>query len=265
MNKVDIDDLKARAELITSLIARIEDKIKEYPSGRIKICRRGNRAYYYLTDSQSNSKVILLKKADHELINNLVQKSYLEKVLRTSKQETAAIREFIDHYPEFVAEDIYDHISEERRKIAKPIIQNDEQYVREWQNIPYVRKPFNEEDPVFTTMRGERVRSKSEVLIADRLWANNIPYKYECPVRVKNKIIHPDFTILRISDRKQVYLEHCGKMDDPAYVEKRVVKRTNDYNSAGIVQGRNLFFTFESLTSPLNLSVLDNLINENFR
>ena len=54
-------------------------------------------------------------------------------------------------------------------------------------------------------------------------------------------------------------------MDDPAYVEKRVVKRTNDYNSAGIVQGRNLFFTFESSTSPLNLSVLDNLINENFR
>ena len=29
MNRVDIDDLKARAELITSLIARIEDKIKD--------------------------------------------------------------------------------------------------------------------------------------------------------------------------------------------------------------------------------------------
>lgn len=265
MNKIAISDLRARADLITSLINLIENKLKSYPSGRIKICQKGNRVYYYLTDTQNNGEVKLLKKTDNALIRDLVQKSYLEKVLRTSKYETAAIEDFLKHYPEVVAEDIYSCLSEERRKIVKPIIQNNDQFVDEWLSRPYTRKPFNENDPVFKTMRGERVRSKSEVIIADRLWLNKIPYKYECPIRVKNKTIHPDFTILRTSNREQVYLEHCGKMDDPSYVENRVVRRSNDYNSVGIVQGKNLFFTFESSTSPLDLDTLDNLINENFR
>jgi predicted nuclease of restriction endonuclease-like RecB superfamily len=113
-------------------------------------------------------------------------------------------------------------------------------------------------------MRGERVRSKSEVIIADRLLISGIPYKYECPLKVGKRVIHPDFTILRLSDRRVVYYEHCGKLDDPEYAED-LVNRVNDYNHAGIIQGERLFMTFETSKTPLDVRVLDKMIKENFR
>ena len=113
-------------------------------------------------------------------------------------------------------------------------------------------------------MNGERVRSKSEMIIADRLFVNGIPYKYECPLMVgDNEIIHPDFTILRIRDRKIIYYEHCGKMDDPGYAEE-MVERSVKYSLAGIVQGDSLFYTYESSTKPLDVRVLDNMIKRSF-
>ena len=126
------------------------------------------------------------------------------------------------------------------------------------------RKAFKKDAPEFYTMKGERVRSKSEVIIADRLRANGIPYRYECPLQLGNKLIHPDFTILRMSDRKILYHEHCGKMADQQYIEDMLV-RAKDYNRAGIILGDRLFYTFESDTTPLDMTILDNLINQHYR
>lgn len=127
-----------------------------------------------------------------------------------------------------------------------------------------VKKPISDDIPVYTTMRGERVRSKSEIIIADRLFANGIPYKYECPLKVGNEIIHPDFTILRMSDRKILYHEHCGMADDSGYAED-MVKRINDYSEEGIIQGDSLFLSFETSKQPLDVRVIDRLINSHFR
>lgn len=108
------------------------------------------------------------------------------------------------------------------------------------------------------------MRSKSEVIIADRLYAKGIPYKYECPLKVGKKIIHPDLTILRLSDRKILYHEHCGRMGNTSYAEDMIC-RINDYGKAGIYCGDRLFFTFESADQPFDLSWLDDFIEKNFR
>ena len=167
-------------------------------------------------------------------------------------------------YPEAVAEDVYDQLPEALKKYAKPINLCDDEYAIKWMETPYRHKPFKNDAPVFVTTKGERVRSKSEVIIADRLRANGIPYRYECPLKVGKKIIHPDFTILRMSDRSILYHEHCGKMGDQKYVEDMLV-RQKDYNEAGIILGDRLFYTFESDTVPLDVTILDNIINQHFR
>ena len=113
-------------------------------------------------------------------------------------------------------------------------------------------------------MKGERVRSKSEVIIADRLYAKGIPYKYECPFLAGNEIIHSDFTILRLSDRKIVYHEHCGMMGKPEYVED-MISRVNKYAHEGIYLGDRLFLTFESSGQPMDISWLDDFIERNYR
>ena len=256
-------DISARSDLISSLINPVEKKLEKLPAGRLKICHHGNKTYYYYCEN-SNSSPILLDRNDAKLIADLAQRSYLEKVLKVSKKEVSALNHALKFFPEYVAEEIYDNLNEERKKIVKPITISDEQFIKEWLEKPYAHKSFNEGQPVFYTARGETVRSKSEVIIADRLFANGIPYKYECPIKIGKITIHPDFTILRISDRKIMYWEHNGKMGDPDYVEK-MVNRINLYNQAEIFQGDNLFLTFESEKTPFDIKTLDNIINRFFK
>ena len=129
--------------------------------------------------------------------------------------------------------------------------------------MPYSKKLISI-DTEFYTLKGEHVRSKSEVIIADRLYSKGIPYKYECPLYIGNKVIYPDFTILRLSDRKILYHEHCGMMDNPDY-SKDVVGRVNLYSTAGVCLGDRLFLTFETSESPLDIKLLDELIEKHFR
>ena len=254
--------LNSRYILLSKSIEDIEKKIKILPEGRIKIKERNGNTYYYLADTKSADKY--LGPNDVVLIEQLIQKDYLKKVLKDTKTELSAIAKMLKLYPDSVAEDVYDNLSEGRKKYATPINICDDSFAQKWMNTPYKRKPFKKGMPKFYTLKGECVRSKSEAMIADRLFARGSPYRYECPLKVGNKIIHPDFTILRMSDRKILYYEHCGKMDDADYKEN-MVERANDYSEAGIVLGDRLFYTFESDMTPLDIRTLDRITETHFR
>lgn len=256
-----ITRINGRYKRLTELISRVEDKMNTFPEGRISVKRHGKKSYYYLV---ADGQEMYLAKDKSDLIESLLQKKYLEKVLRTAKEEMNVLKRLISAYPETVAEDIYGNLSDARRKYVKPIIPTNEEYARRWESRCYKKKPISDDVPVYKTLKGDLVRSKSEMIIADRLFLNNIPYKYECPLKVGNEIIHPDFTIMRIRDRKILYLEHCGKMDDPDYAEEMVV-RHNNYGNEGIILGDKLFYTFESSKTPLDVRVLDQMIDVLFR
>lgn len=255
-------EIQERIDLITRLYEQLERKIDSLAKGSIYCKHIGANLYYY--HAQSSFEQHYLGKKDDDLIKELLQKSYYLKVLKSIESELAYLKQLKCNYPKVIAENTYETLKEERKYGVKPIIPTDEQFISNWQNKPYTPKPFKKEDPFFETLRGERVRSKSEVIIADRLLANGIPYKYECPILVGNEIIHPDFSILRVSDRKILYLEHNGKVGDQQYADD-MVDRLNKYEAAGIHQGDRLFLTFESANRPLNVRVLDIMINDLFR
>ena len=256
--------LDARCEWLSVLVKSAEDKIKTLPVGRIKVCHRKNVVNYYHVDCSHAGKSRFLGKSDRDLIAKLLQKSYLERVLLSAKNELDALRKMQTIYPESLPEDVYELLSEERQYSVKPIIMPIDQYVRQWLEKPYTKKAISDDIPVYETLKGERVRSKSEQIIADRLYVNDIPYKYECPIIVGNRVIHPDFTILRRSDRKEVYYEHCGKMDDPQYV-KNNLPRINEFILGGYSLGDRLFLSFETSATPLDVRVIDAMINDNFK
>lgn len=255
-------DLKTRIELLSKSIIDIEKKLELLPEGRIAIKHQFNKYYYYHAGIPQRERY--LSAADTALISDLVQKDYLKRVLKQIKCELSAIEKMQKLYPETIAEDVFDSLSDARKQYARPINVCDDAYAERWMAVPYKRKPFKKDSPEFYTLKGERVRSKSEVIIADRLRAQGIPYRYECPLKVGNRIIHPDFTILRMSDRKILYHEHCGKMNDPQYTEDLII-RAKDYNRTGIILGDKLFFTFESETTPLDMTMLDNIISQHYR
>lgn len=73
---------------------------------------------------------------------------------------------------------------------------SDDEYANMWANKSFIGKAYNDQLPYYETDNKERVRSKSELNIANALYKYGIPYKYECPLRLSNgKVIYPDFTI----------------------------------------------------------------------
>jgi hypothetical protein len=93
---------------------------------------------------------------------------------------------------------------------------------------------FLEEGLIHRTERGNLVRSKSEVIIADKLFARGVEYAYEQPLPLPNgRIRYPDFTITDHARGVTFFWEHLGMLGDPGY-RKRWERKLKDYLEAGI-------------------------------
>ena len=74
---------------------------------------------------------------------------------------------------------------------------------------------FLEEGLIHRTERGDLVRSKSELVIADKLHARSIDYAYEQHlVLSKGRTRYPDFTIADHARGVIFYWEHLGMLDE---------------------------------------------------
>ncbi len=264
MNNNVLLTARNRLDQITTLIPQVEKKLSNSPRGILRIKRKGNAFYYYRSEHTSRDYGVQLTSDDTKLIRQLAQRSYLERVLRAARHEEKILRNFEKQYNTTTIEDIYERLSPQRSALIDPITLPDDEYVKKWLDVPYEPKGFLETDPYFITANQERVRSKSEQLIADRLRTANIPYRYECPININGVTFYPDFTILRMSDRQVIYLEHLGMMDNPDYANN-AIRKMNTYSANGLIVGKNLYTTMESSRHPLDIRTVDNLIDSIFR
>jgi len=94
---------------------------------------------------------------------------------------------------------------------------------------------FLEERLIHRTRRGESVRSKSEVIIADLLYSKKVQYSYEAPLVGKDgKTRYPDFFFADDESGLKVYWEHLGMLHIPEYRD-RWEKKLQWYKEQGIV------------------------------
>ncbi len=93
---------------------------------------------------------------------------------------------------------------------------------------------FFEDRLINRTSKGEAVRSKSEVIIADRLSHYNVSYTYEKALTIDDVTKYPDFTIEDEESGQTYYWEHLGMLQNEEY-EKRWKEKLAWYKSNGIV------------------------------
>ncbi|WML49156.1 AAA family ATPase [Neobacillus sp. PS3-34] len=120
------------------------------------------------------------------------------------------------------------------------------------------QKRYFEEKLIHKTIRGEMVRSKSEVIVANILDKMKIEYSYEEPLEVSGKTYIPDFT-LRYQG-KTAYLEHLGMLRNKSYKKHWGEKRAN-YESVGISETLgNLIITEDGLDGSLDATLIERKI-----
>lgn len=80
---------------------------------------------------------------------------------------------------------------------------------------------FLESKLIHGTRAGDAVRSKSEVIIADLLFAKDLEYVYESRLEMTDgSFRYPDFTIDDAETGQKVYWEHLGMLNDQVYRER---------------------------------------------
>ena len=265
MNSV-ISILEKELIELGKFITKLETKSKYKSEGRLRIDNKKSKCQYYYMDRKENSSAghngRYMKKEELSLAKAIAQRDYDAIALKKAKERKKCIDTFINKYAKTDLKELYNKTHPQRRALIETDIISDEEYVRRWLAVEYKGKSEVEDDIV--TERGECVRSKSEKIIADKLNMLNIPYRYEYPLMLDNgKTVYPDFTILKMPERKEVYFEHFGMIDDEEYFEHMIYK-LNSYENNGIYMGINLFITYETSKKPLNTKTLNYKLKELF-
>jgi len=254
---------------LQNVMCEVKNRMSNAPHGQLRIARKRKGVEYYYKEEDfakrgKSSNGRYMKKDEFSLVVRLAQRDYDKNIIKKAEERSACIDEFLKKYQKTCLKEVYSKTNEYRKKLISPVILSDEEYIRQWQGVAYTGKGFTDEENEIITERGERVRSKSEKIIADKLYTLGISYRYEYPLElVGNVRIYPDFTILKMPERKEVYLEHFGMMDDADYVDNALYK-LNTYEKNQIYLGVNLFITHETSKNPLNTRALDGMLRKLF-
>lgn len=252
--------LEKRYDYLMKVKNEKEKALKGTPEGKLKIVKSGGGVQYYCRNTSEIRIDKYIRKEDIEIAKALAQKDYDEKILKAADKELEVIHKYLLKYPDENVESVFEKLHVERCNLIEPIQLSNEEYIKRWEAVSYKGKDFREDATVFYTAKGERVRSKSEVIIADALMRMGIPYRYEYPLYLTGMgEIYPDFFVLNIQTRKEFYWEHFGKMDEPSYAEK-TVRKISCYNQNNMYSGEKVIFTYETRGCPINQKQIETIM-----
>ena len=253
MNKVICRELQ-KLESIKKSISTAQNK-----SSEMLYCRKIRGYYQYYV-----GKEYVSKKKNEKRIQMLALQEYREKLNPLLEKAIRHLEEALNSLEHL--NEAYTRMHEGKQVLFEPDVVPVEKRIREFRNVTYERMGFAENDKTeYYTHRGERVRSKSEKIIADELDRQGIPYHYERPLLLRvdgqMKEFHSDFTAMNITTGEVKYIEHLGMMDNPGYYNN-VLMKLDAYERNGLLIGRDILLLHESVYRPLNTRIIADYIQE---
>ena len=238
---------------------KAKKELEDVPKGTLRLGKSQGCVQYYHCLPGGPHNGTYLPKSKMELVKQLAQKTYNERVCQLTGRRLSQIGRILKDYKENEIEACYLCEHPERQKLITPVEMTRQQKLELWMSQPFVGKGFREDALTILTNNGLRVRSKSEKIMADYFDACGIRYKYECPLSLRPYgIVYPDFTFLSETTGQEIYWEHEGMMDNPEYA-RAAVKKIELYEKNGIFPGERLILTFETAASSINTAILKDM------
>lgn len=239
---------------------RAAHNLIDAPEGTLRLGRSQGCVQYFHCSEDTRPSGKYIPKGNMELARKLAQKAYDEKIKKLTTKRLRQLDSIINDYCDDEIAQTFLSEHQERQKLIAPVEELYEQKLERWMANPYSGKGFGTEDPVITTDKGMRVRSKSERFMANYFDSLGIQYKYECPLVLRPYgYIYPDFTFLSRKTGREIYWEHEGMLDNPEYA-RTAAKKIELYEKNGIFPGDNLILTFETSTQILDKKILELLV-----
>ncbi len=257
------DGLKKQLQEIDSLISQTGNSLtkRDDLSTRGVLTSKSNGIDQYLWVDKNTRKRSYARTGETNDLRKVLQRDYEILVNRKLQQLKKSLERFLRQYDITEIEKIYNKMAESKKKLVVPVIEPEGSFLENWRSIPYEPMPIDS-DTGFYSGNGVRVRSKSELMIADMLEKEGIPYRYEYPMHLKSiGNIRPDFLCLNVRTRTEFIWEHFGMMDNIAYANKNIAK-IQAYEQDGFFPGKNLMMTFETSQYSISSIIIKKMIEE---
>jgi len=262
-------NLRRRHKLLKESINKIENRMQSYPEGTLNYQMCNGVPQYFVNygstmdeDGKRARKRLYIPSKNRKQAAVLAQKDYEKNAMNLMIKECRFIENMIEAMSSGLVENYFDNLPDARRKLVNPILKSQHFLEAEWKAQSYTPLSTDELVTNFYTERGERVRSKSEILIANQLYKRGIAYKYECPLELSStKVIYPDFSCFSRKSNRVMYWEHLGMMDNIGYCERNIDK-ISVFENHGLFPGTDLILTFETSSKPINTRMIDKIISK---
>lgn len=255
------DSIDKRKIGIDNLVDRLTLELDDAPAGSLRIANRKSYTQYYWRKDAKDTNGTYIHKENIDVAKALAQKEYNKKLLKQALKEQRIVTEYSSLLKDAPLEKVYDDLHRLKRELVTPLYDDDETFIAKWKADEYAPMGFNDNTEYYSNA-GVRVRSKSELIIANLLEQYGVPYKYEKPIVLEGLgQVRPDFVCLNMHTRKEFIWEHFGMMDNAAYANKNITK-LNIYQQNGYYAGKNMIVTYESSGAPLSSRNLKGIIEE---
>lgn len=257
--------LQTRVDELDCAIKSLVKKAKSAPSGMLGISPHHGKYQFFHVTAETGAKGKFITKENLSLAKSLAQRDYEKKSLVLLGKQSKLLNHCLEKYSEFEVEQLWDSLHPARREMVEPLTLTDDEFLKRWRAVEYKPKGFDADASVLLSVGGDRVRSKSEVIIADTLQRFDVPYRYEFPYVLKQGCrrltVHPDFTCLNKRTRQEFIWEHFGLVDDTNYAEN-MVKKVDMYQENGFAMGKNFLMTMETREKPLSSKNVARLVQD---
>lgn len=253
------EEIQARNIVLEKQIRNLESRITKCPPGKL-LCAKDRKYYKWYISSEGGIKY--LSRDNEEMARQLAVKRYYCEQLKSVKQEFSLNEYYLKHH-------------DEKTEIAHELLYSAPGYhellegqvhpmsakISEWAAEVYPKSLKHSENLIHKTRAGHMVRSKSEVIIANALFSNGVPYRYEDELHLGNAVLNPDFTIMDPHNGEIIYWEHFGLIDNKDY-SHNAFDKLKIYADNGIIPSINLIVTFETAGKPLDSTYVHDIIQK---
>ena len=271
VNKVILDIDKTLTDLREEKNLQ-EKRLKELRGKeKLVLCAKKarNGSTYYSVRKKGEKGYRYIGSASKPQVNEIKEARYLKMSLSRLEKDI----KILNKTRSGLVRTDYDSINAALPKVyQEPLLQNmmsGSKKALDWkkrmESIKATQPVYHPEELNKRTDDGNYVRSMSEANIYNYLLSIGVTFIYELPIKLNGHRFIPDFCILSEIDYKTVIIiEHQGMMDVENY-RNRFYRKFYEYMKAGYVQGRNIFFTFDSLDGGFDKTPIEDIIRTRVR
>lgn len=249
-------ELLTKKNILEKQIELLKQKIALYPPGYLLCVKNGKYIKnIYVQDGMHTH----IPKKKIAFAKTLAEKKYFTASLEDLLYEQKAIDSFLKYYQNYIPKTQKLMENSAYQKMITSALKPLSKELEDWASESYDKNTSYPEQLRHPCMSGHIVRSKSELLIDQALFTRQIPFRYECALKLKDFTFYPDFIIRHPESGKEILWEHFGLMDVPSY-SQNAFQKLQIYSSCGYIPTINLITSYETRDHPLTVESVENLI-----